>query len=648
MPTLPDSLIQKFAKVANEPPREEKDVIVYGTASISGDGTEDQEINVTLDGSETATPVTSTCVVKDGDRVTVLIKNHKAVITGNITKPSATDVDLQDAKEDIADVATTVSGFSGDIEAASTAAARAAKLAQDSLTAANGKSRNFYTADPPDQDDYDYEFQEGDTWYDIDGGYLMHDWNPTTLKWDPKPLDSQAIAVGAIKAANIDAGAITADKVAAKAISVDKLNVGDITNYVLVNENIESSMSTISGGETVVATQTLYYADTKYVAKKVATNSRLYLVYDNEAINPFRQNEEIFFSFYGKAATSGNVYFRVFAYSEDNVQIANATIEGTGTTIGLTTTDEFFSGVVKFNSVYWDTAAYYRIYIEDLRSTKSQIYLRDIKVYKRASADLIVNGAITAEKLSAGSISGDKISGGTITGGELKTTLGDTKRFTWDSVNERLVDSGLVYPNDAKIHIASKGVYVLDSSETTLAAIRQAWMQIPDGNTMASVRGFYIHDAAYAKKLYTDEGEVVTWPRLNNKLREYTIFDASAADASKYGTIYSGVAGISGARCGMISQIFLGGFSYDPTLTTPVRLPAGLRPMTRQDLYDPYNKYRFTIYGQKDQERGVTISGLGIAAMAGYIYCSALNGTTTAKSLRGSFTFINNGETELD
>jgi hypothetical protein len=98
----------------------------------------------------------------------------------------------------------------------------------------------------------------------------------------------------------------------------------------------------------------------------------------------------------------------------------------------------------------------------------------------------------------------------------------------------------------------------------------------------------------------------------------------------------------------MISQIFLGGFSYDPTLTTPVRLPAGLRPMTRQDLYDPYNKYRFTIYGQKDQERGVTISGLGIAAMAGYIYCSALNGTTTAKALRGSFTFINNGETELD
>ena len=632
MSTLPDSLIQKFAKIANEPPRDEKDVIVYGTASISGDGTEEQEINVTLDGSETATPVTSTCVVKDGDRVTVLIKNHKAVITGNITKPSATDVDLQDAKEDIADVATTVSGFSGDIEAASTAAERAARLAQDSLTAANGKSRNFYTADPPDPDDYDYEFQEGDTWYDTDGGYLMHDWNPTTLQWDPKPLDSQAIAVGAIKAANIDAGAITADKVAAKAISVDKLNVGDITNYVLVNENIESSMSTIAGGETVVATQTLYYADTKYVAKKVATNSRLYLVYDNKAINPFRQNEEIFFSFYGKAATSGNVYFRVFAYSEDNVQIANATIEGTGTTIGLTTTDQFFSGVVKFNSVYWNMAAYYRICIEDLRSTKSQVYLRDIKVYKRASADLIVNGTITAEK-----INGNELVGTSVTGGKLNTTYGQRKRYKYNQYISNFTEYGYE-DNSGKFSIEGGAIYDIDE-DNDIANLIQPGRAVYESTGNYAFDFLYLGPRVFIPTLYMGGGTVRSYVDTINNLAQ-----GEGGSLTKDDT---GIDGVTGYWWGRLGTINLSGFKYQGDLTTPQQIADGrLIPVITQDLYDTNLGVRFYIYGVNDDGQpypSKTTHGDGkfkFYKRPGMIHCPSLDGQTTKQSIRGTFTYI--------
>ena len=44
---------------------------------------------VKLDGSEVLTPVTSTTEIEDQNRVMVMVKNHTAVVTGNISSPSA-------------------------------------------------------------------------------------------------------------------------------------------------------------------------------------------------------------------------------------------------------------------------------------------------------------------------------------------------------------------------------------------------------------------------------------------------------------------------------------------------------------------------------------------------------------------------------
>lgn len=51
---------------------------------------------VQLDGSDLLTPVNTTADTKNGDRVTVMIKNHSATVTGNITSPSARTEDLQE------------------------------------------------------------------------------------------------------------------------------------------------------------------------------------------------------------------------------------------------------------------------------------------------------------------------------------------------------------------------------------------------------------------------------------------------------------------------------------------------------------------------------------------------------------------------
>ena len=79
-------LVSEFAKITND----NKDTVnegttVYGTYRVDGDGA-----YVQIDGSDTRTPVATTSEARNGDRVTVLIKNHRAIITGNLTDPSTT------------------------------------------------------------------------------------------------------------------------------------------------------------------------------------------------------------------------------------------------------------------------------------------------------------------------------------------------------------------------------------------------------------------------------------------------------------------------------------------------------------------------------------------------------------------------------
>lgn len=90
---LSSDLISQFAKVTNDNVKRERETILtYGTTVKRGD-----ILYVKIDGSDLLTPVTSTVNIRDGDRVTVTIKNHNATVTGNITSPSAGAEDVTDA-----------------------------------------------------------------------------------------------------------------------------------------------------------------------------------------------------------------------------------------------------------------------------------------------------------------------------------------------------------------------------------------------------------------------------------------------------------------------------------------------------------------------------------------------------------------------
>ena len=93
---LPSDLVSQFAKVVATKPKTKTESTVYAT-TVEHNGT----IYVKIDGSEVLTPVTTTTGVQSGERVTVMIKNHSATITGNMSSPSARGVDLKDAVDQI-------------------------------------------------------------------------------------------------------------------------------------------------------------------------------------------------------------------------------------------------------------------------------------------------------------------------------------------------------------------------------------------------------------------------------------------------------------------------------------------------------------------------------------------------------------------
>ena len=94
---LSNDLISKFVKItSNQSNNKTKEGTAYGTIVEF-----ENKMYVKLDGSDLLTPINSTSDVKDGERVTIMIKDHNAVVTGNITSPSASSEDVRRVTQDV-------------------------------------------------------------------------------------------------------------------------------------------------------------------------------------------------------------------------------------------------------------------------------------------------------------------------------------------------------------------------------------------------------------------------------------------------------------------------------------------------------------------------------------------------------------------
>lgn len=103
---LSEELVSQFVKATKDTTEAKTDSVLYGTIVY------DDRPYVMLDGSNLLTPISitdkdgnvqikSTTDVKDGERVTVTIKNHTAIVTGNMSSPSARTDDVKETNNKI-------------------------------------------------------------------------------------------------------------------------------------------------------------------------------------------------------------------------------------------------------------------------------------------------------------------------------------------------------------------------------------------------------------------------------------------------------------------------------------------------------------------------------------------------------------------
>lgn len=95
---LSSDLVSQFVQITKGE-KENKETTVYGTIVEDNGGK-----YVRLDGSELLTPISLAADAINDERVTVMIKNHTAIVTGNISSPAA-------RTEDVKELGNTVSNF---------------------------------------------------------------------------------------------------------------------------------------------------------------------------------------------------------------------------------------------------------------------------------------------------------------------------------------------------------------------------------------------------------------------------------------------------------------------------------------------------------------------------------------------------------
>lgn len=106
---LSHELISQFAKIVKDDKKQSSESTIYGTVVTDGNGNK----YVKLDGSDQLTPLTdserpsadsTTASANEGERVSVLIKNHTATITGNISSPSVRSEDFKNLDDQVTDI----------------------------------------------------------------------------------------------------------------------------------------------------------------------------------------------------------------------------------------------------------------------------------------------------------------------------------------------------------------------------------------------------------------------------------------------------------------------------------------------------------------------------------------------------------------
>lgn len=139
--SLSSDLISQFVKVTKDDKKAKSETTVYGTTVEYNGST-----YVKLDGSDLLTPVSTTTDTKAGERVTVMIKDHTATVTGNMSSPAARTDDVKDISDQISEFEIVIA------DKVDTEQLNAEKARIDNLVTENATIKDRLTASEADID----------------------------------------------------------------------------------------------------------------------------------------------------------------------------------------------------------------------------------------------------------------------------------------------------------------------------------------------------------------------------------------------------------------------------------------------------------------------------------------------------------------
>lgn len=223
-------------------------------------------------------------------------------------------------------------------------------------------------------------------------------------------ISTLKLAAGAVTADKITAGTITGDKIAAGTISASRLLISNLDNLV---EDPGFEYSTTSGVAWTLGTGSVVSTSTPRTGARslqitTATSARVAAT----SVNAFsvEQGEQYRISFWvrlssGTSATGGIAARVTYGSTEASTPTASDDIAltpaGTGTTYVRAT------GVWTVPA----NAKFARLAFVSRDVVASKVYrVDDVSVTKMASGELIVDGAVTADKIAANSITAEKLS----------------------------------------------------------------------------------------------------------------------------------------------------------------------------------------------------------------------------------------------
>lgn len=224
---LSTDLISQFVKVTKDETKDNKGSTVYGEVVKYNN-----KDYVKIDGSDLLTPVSSSSiVVDDGERVSILIKDHNATVTGNITSPAGTDKSVQNVSQKVTELYSVVA------EKATFEQLEAEKARIDDLVADNVTIKEQLTADSADIRDLKAKDVA------IEGKLTAAEANIENLntkKLDASVADIKYATIDNLNATNADVHNLTGEFADFKVLTVDRLNANDASIESLQTNKLDA------------------------------------------------------------------------------------------------------------------------------------------------------------------------------------------------------------------------------------------------------------------------------------------------------------------------------------------------------------------------------------------------------------------------